>query len=190
MAKAADALAYLGAERGLERVPSEAESEHRHRLRGAWGIWQLAGSAQGHLDAVGWTGLQNIKLYRRAALANPAPAGSPYVQSFARQVWASFDLVIQKPHPWSQKVWGSGWTYGDGTVWGSTATYDEVNRLKRFVRQFKSAHSTCVYIHVALGQGAMWGTFKYGDGTVYGYSGGGIQHWIVGEAHWASRSLV
>jgi hypothetical protein len=119
----------------------------------------------------------------------PAPYGSPYVQAFARQVWASFDIVIQKPHPWTQKVWGSGWTYGDGTVWGSSATFDEVNRLKRFVKQFKSAHDTCVYIHVQLGNGAIWGTFKWGDGTKYGATGGSTR-WIVGEDHWAVRNLT
>jgi hypothetical protein len=183
-----DGLAYLGAERGLERVPTESEAEHRRRLKNAWSIWQDAGSQQIHVDAYGWTGLQNVRVYRRAEFSSPAPYGSPYVRAFARQVWASFDIVIQKPHNWQAKTWGS-FNYGDGTVWGSTATGEEVSRLKRFARQFKAGHDTCVYIHVQLGNGPLWGTFKWGDGTRYGGSGT-VTRWIVGEDHWGQRGLL
>lgn len=192
-----DALTYHASERGLERIPTETEAAHRRRLRTAWTIWQKAGSQQGHIDAFGWfgdfaagTNLTRVVVRRRKDFSMPVPVGSPYVRTFARMVWASFDVVVSKPHPWVKKTWGGGWKWGDGTTWGSTATPAQVNLFRRLIWQFKSAHDTCVYIHVNLGNARLWGGGgKWGDGGKWG-GGGGQVRWIVGEPHWKTRGLL
>jgi hypothetical protein len=51
-----DALALLGAERGIDRGPAETEASYRGRVRAAWDTWRWAGTPFGLLAAFYWAG--------------------------------------------------------------------------------------------------------------------------------------
>jgi hypothetical protein len=112
--------------------------------------------------------------------------GSLYVRTFARMVWSQFDVVVDRPHPWSAKLWGAG--FWGGSNWGSSATTDEVNLVKRLLRQFRAGHDTPTYVVVNLTDGALWGSTSWGA-TTWGASGD-TAVWLVGEPHWESRGLL
>lgn len=180
-----DALYLLASERGLERVPQETETQHRLRLKDAWGIWRRSASATGQLDAFAWTGLLNVSLHRRAEWSSPAPDPSAYVDAFARTVWAQFDMLISQPMPWTQNRWGD-WTWGDGRVWGLNATPGEVDLLKRLGRTFKGGHETLTYLYFNTSNARVWGAWKWGAG-LWGGGGDPPVRILVGETHWRSR---
>lgn len=185
-----DALFYLAAERGLERVPQESEAQHRARLRDAWGIWQRSGSQAIHVESLGWTGLLNVHVYRRHEWSTPQDVGSVNVKAFARSVWSQFDVLVNRPHPWKPVYWGDGHTWGQGWTWGSTATEAEIALLKRLIRQHKAAHDTGTYLILNLGYGRVWGDWIWGDGGLWGGAGAGPLAIVVGEPHWYTRGLA
>lgn len=193
----ADALFYLANERGLERVvligsggTLENETLHRERLRKAWTVWSISGSQQGHRDELGWCGLSAVQVLRRVDFSTPPAAGSAYVRAFATQVWSQFDILIRRPFDFEPLVWGSGWTYGDGSLWGTTLTSAELAELRRLVRDHKSAHDTCCYFLIAYDNGPLWGTFNWGSGVLYGGSGSGAQAIVCGEESWEVRGFM
>lgn len=191
-----DALYYLADERGLERVrlvgtggTLEDETLHRLRLKHAWTIWQRSGSQDGHIEELGWCGINNAKVYRRVDWPSPIGGGTSYVRQFAKLVWSQFDILIRKPMPIEPLLWGSGWVYGDGSTWGTTMVLSEIQLLRRLVRDHKSAHNTCTYFHFAFTSGALWGTFRFGDGTLYGGSGDVVSI-VCGEKLWESLGIL
>lgn len=189
-----DALFYLAAERGLERINasialSETEDEHRERLHDAWGIWQRSGSQAIHIESFGWAKLRNVRVYRRKEHSTPKAAHGVYVNTFARSLWSQFDVLVNQPHPWQPKIWGA-WVWGDGTVWGLNATPAEINLLRRLGRDHKSAHDTGTYLHVNFGNNRLWGDWIWGDGGLWG--GGPFEPVtiVIGEEHWTKRGLL
>lgn len=58
----ADALASIGADRGMPRGGSESDAAYAARLLNAWNIWPWAGTAYGVLQAFYSTGYQNVVL--------------------------------------------------------------------------------------------------------------------------------
>lgn len=183
-----DALYYLADERGLEQVPTETEDQWRERLRRAWPIWHVAGTAVGHTDGFAWYPLRNVGVFRRREWSTPAPVGSEWVRAFARTAWSQFDALIQQPHPWRVRLWGEG-TWGDGGTWGSTMSAAHVAYFKRQLRQFASGHSTPVYMHLAFTQARIWGGYKWGDGGLWG-SGGNVMPVVVGDEDWERRGVL
>ncbi len=125
-------------------------------------------------------------MVRRADFSDVAPDPSPYVTAFARDVWAQFDVVIEKPMPWALRAWGSG-TWGTG-VWGSTITTDQVEQMRRLLRTFRAAHDTPTYIWLHFGSGRLWGIGLWGSG-VWGGSGD-TQRLLCGGQSWFQRRLV
>lgn len=183
----ADALQYLSAERGLEQAPAEVELAWRERLRRAWQVWNRGGTAQAHVDSLGWCGLTNVTVWRRHEWSTPPDVGSAYVRAFANTAWSQVDVLVQQPHPWVQKLWGAH-TWGQYT-WGSTMTAAEVGYIRRTLQQFRAGHDTVTYLYVSFTQEALWGpTSTWGSGT-WG-SGGQCMPVIVGEPAWAARSLL
>jgi hypothetical protein len=194
-----DALLYIGGERGLEQVvimgrPTlrEPEPDYRGRLRGAWYIWQEAGSQQIHVDAFRWTGLTNVTVHRRKDWSFPddASAPSPYVRAFQHSVWSQFDILVDKPLPWQIVRWGDGHNWGGPWTWGTTATQAEVEQLRRLARRFASGHDTPMWLVLAFGNGRVWGGWVWGDGGLWGGGDLPTVRWLVGEEHWRTRGLT
>ena len=57
------------------------------------------------------------------------------------------------------------------------------------MRSHKSGHDTGTYLHLDFDGGAIFGTFKWGDGTVYGGTGA-VTTLVIGEAEWSRRGLM
>lgn len=184
-----DALGLMAADRGgLERAPGEAEADWRQRLRDAWDIWRVAGTPLSAKMICGWVGLTTAKVLRRHEFSTPPEAGSLYVRGFAQTCLAQYDVLIEQPHRWTQRRWGDGSLWGEGT-WGSTATEAEIAFLRRALRRHRAGGYTCTYLHVSFVQGRVWGAGKWGDGGVWGGTGD-VLTIVVGEDHWAQRGLL
>ncbi len=182
-----DGLQYLASERELERAIGESENNYREVLRTAWNIWAIAGTAQSHISALGRMGCGSVTIKRRADFSFIAPDPNIYVTAFARDVWAQFDIILQKPMPWGIRVWGSPPVWGVG-LWGSTMTSAQHDQLIRLLRQFRSGHDTPTYLWMHFGSGKLWGIGVWGVG-VWGGTGP-IQRLLVGEQQWYQRGLA
>ncbi len=190
-------------------LTGETEDQYRLRLKRAWGewgaplptpagawgapevqryglpqgIWEKGGTPAGHKDAFGWTGLTNVKVFRQHEWSFPLPLVGPYYQQW-QQKWSTFYVVVLKPHNFTLRLWGVGtWGTTGWPTWGTNATVQEVDLLKRLVVQFSSGHSTCAAIVLQLGTGLLWGVGTWGTG-VWGGAGLASVAWPVGEKHW------
>lgn len=181
-----DALYLMAAERGLERIPTESETAHRLRLKGAWRIWRKGGSAVAHTDALGWMGITNAQVVRRAEWSTPEADPNLYVDTFARTVWAQFDILASQPLPWRVLRWNDGWTWGNGVTWGSSASEANIALIKRLVRQFKGAHDTGLYLYLNFSNARVWGAWVWGGGA-WGGGGDPPLRILIGEEHWRTR---
>ena len=65
-----DALYLLASERGLERVPQETETQHRLRLKDAWGIWRRSASATGQLASAATSSKSGLFASQRASASS------------------------------------------------------------------------------------------------------------------------
>ncbi len=184
---ASDGLLFIGAERNLEQGFNESESDYRGILRSAWAVWAQAGTADSHSFNLGRLGFQKVIIKRRRDLSGLPPAGlGPYVDAFTRDVWAQFDIICQKPMPWSATYWGTG-SWGTGS-WGTTATPAQLEQVKRFARTFRAAHDTPMWLHLQFGPGQIWGLGAWGTG-VWAATPGLISI-LIGEPHWTQRGLL
>jgi len=183
----ADALGKMAAERGIDQAPGESEASWRSRLRQNWRTWHRAGTQEVVREVAGTLGLTAVRVVRRAELSTPPPVGSLYVQGFATAHQHQFDVLLEKPHPFTERVWGPG-AWGDGGTYGSSMTQEQAQYIIRNARRFKEGHDTATYLHVSYVQGRLWGPNKWGDG-VWGGSGT-VTTGVIGEEHWARRGLL
>ena len=125
-----------------------------------------------------------------ASRVEPAPRRSELErqQDFARQVWSQFDILISKPMAVGPLVWGS-FTWGQMYTWGTTMSLSDVRLLRRLIRDHKSAHDTCTYFHFNFANGALWATFSWGDGTLWG-GVGDVVTLVCGEKQWEVLSYM
>ncbi len=180
-----DGLQYIASERQLERAFGESIGDYREILRTAWSIWAMGGSTQAHINSLGRMGFGSVTIKRRHDFYG-IPDQIPYVRAFARDVWAQFDTICQKPMPWQIRLWGTG-TWGTG-VWGLTAQTSEIDQFKRFLRLFRAGHDTPTYAYFNVGAGQLWGLGVWGTG-VWGGTGNTVRL-LVGEDHWSQRGLI
>lgn len=61
-----------------------------------------------------------------------------------------------------------------------------INGLRRLIREHKSAHDTCTYFWFIWTTGAVWGTYKWGDGTYWGATGDDTVGIVCGEKQWST----
>ena len=118
-----DALPMLGADVSLEQLPGETSTAYRTRIAGAWDTWPWAGTRTGLETVFTLLGL-TVRLATAAELGR-----TPWAQWWA---FASATGWIRRTWKTGSEFWGSG-------VWGSTATRDDVRRIRRFARQFSNA---------------------------------------------------
>ena len=119
----ADALPLLGADVSLEQLPGETSTAYRTRISQAWDTWPWAGTRTGLETVFTLLGL-TVRLATAAELGR-----TPWAQWWA---FASATGWIRRTWKTGSEFWGSG-------VWGSTATRDDVRRIRRFARQFSNA---------------------------------------------------
>lgn len=157
-----DALAAFGMERNLEQGPFEDLNQYRARLRAAWDLWEYAGTALGITRALNLLGYPNVQVVENADwYAAPSPGYAP------GEEWWRFWVIIDQPHGFIPV-----WKIGDGTKVGQKKVGSLSNaRLLRDVcktiHKWAPPHAQLqnIIIHVS---GQTWGSFNWGDGTVYG----------------------
>jgi hypothetical protein len=174
----ADALAYHGADRLLERYPAESDAMYRGRLEAAFDVWNAAGTYDGVATALGAAGFAvNVwdvwsappwwtPLTGRAwppSPRGPRPSWWTGVWPLPDGLvdwWSLFWVEIEGPGPfaWQPRAWGDGHEYGDGGTWGSTATITEVQFVRSIIRKWKSAHGVCesIFVRWPAGQIVTW----------------------------------
>lgn len=129
----ADALVWLGMERKLEQVPGETAESFAARLEGAWDTYQWAGTDKALIDAMALLGYSSVQVVRN----NPTPPDGD--DSKVSRIW----LHIQQPHSISKRKWGAGgnkWGEPGGRLWGTNATREQVELIRRALQKWKASH--------------------------------------------------
>lgn len=144
-----DALAKIGADRGLPQATaiSETLDQWRVRLEDAWAIWADAGTDKGILRALHWAGFVDCTAYPTYDPQDPAYVFDPNQSVIVASAydlgagrfdapntsWSVFWVIADAAansitldtHTWDD---GTGWdTWGDETVandWSSYGTWD------------------------------------------------------------------
>ena len=140
----ADALPHLAVTMQLERGPDEAEAAFRARLKEAFNAWVWGGTRKGLLEyALTPAGLENADTIENRQWSPAPPDGDT-------AFWSRFWVVIGEPHPWDDDdSWdgdASTWDDDATATWDSTATLNDVERVKRLIRQWKPGHTTPVAV--------------------------------------------
>jgi len=185
-----DGLVYIAAERGVEQAIGESEPDYRMVLRTAWELWRVAGSQHVHQYNLSRMGFLNVVVKRRYDAPAPPPSPWPYVNAFARDVWAQFDVLLQPPLPIEKRYWDTepGWDVG---LWDATATQAQVQQVRRLLRTFRAGHDTPTYLYIWLGAGRLWDTEPGWDvGEWADGDEADLHRVVVGETHWAQRGFV
>lgn len=158
-----DAVEFQAEETGIQRYPGETLAAHRARVQSPWDAWTFAGTKDGHggsgqglegqLELLGYPNAYTLANYEFSIDGDAAN-------------WSRFVVIIpQSDHSFGDPdTWGTvGRTWGDGGVWGSDATSDQIRALRRLIRQWKAGHETCPVI-LAMRDGYIWG----GPGLTWG----------------------
>lgn len=173
-------------------APDATAAVQRYSL--PMGIWEAAGSPAIHRVPAfttnstmagwpKWLGLTSTSVYRQHEWSFPPFLVGPTFFAWENR-WATFWVVINQPHPFDLLYWGApGLVWGAPNTWGTVATIDEVQLIKRLIVTFKSQHSSCAGVVLKFGTGSFWGVGAWGTGT-WGGTGLGRVIWPIGEPHW------
>jgi hypothetical protein len=131
----ADALPYVGAERSIERYPSETDATYKARVKGAWVAWPQAGTRGGVLSQL-----------TSGAFTADIKEMKDWNWDGNAANWSRFWIVITG-HGWTKTHWGDGRKWGTG-VWGATATQPEAHTLLRIIRKWKPGHVVAITVVV------------------------------------------
>lgn len=168
-----DALARHGADVVLERLPGEPLEEFRARIHSAWETWKWAASKKGVLLALGELG------YGGVIVANGE--WSPEPPDGRTGDWSRC-WVYLLDHPFTIPKWGASSVWGaPGRYWGSSASPEDLEVIRRVLRKWIGARDRVVSVNVVFGRvwgaaGGPWGVGSWGTG-VWGASGWGSGVW-------------
>lgn len=143
-----DALPALGWERDLERYPGDTDTDYRTRLRNAHATYRKAGSDAGVRDALIELGL-SPRIKRNNNWDWDGHPGNP------ANYWARLWVILDTPHDYGPAaacgaagaVCGA-MLCGIASVSGraNSVVADELARMVRLVRKWKSSHAQFVRI--------------------------------------------
>lgn len=148
-----DVLNAAGADRDLERAPSEGDASWRSRIAGAWESWSWAGTRYGIGVAVSLLGYGHPAVLSWRAL--------PWDTDATR--WARLRVLYTGRASWTGNPWGS-WSWGSRMVQPIEAADASTARpqLRRVLRKWINARDRVYTVTVAAGH-AVWGRFVWGD---------------------------
>lgn len=181
-----DSLGYHGVNRGgIERVPGDTDAVYRERLRTCWDLWRSAGTRGVHQTTLGWLGWSAVTVWRHAEWGISTQVYGAVADAYSGADggggrWSAFWLLVRQPHSFESATtwtWGGGWSWGDvNFCWGwNNMDPQEVARMRRLVRQFRSGHSSPIEAVFQMGTGGWvwapdagpWGdaAFIWGNGV-------------------------
>lgn len=152
-----DALRPLGNEMSMPQYATETWLQYRSRLRTAWETWDKAGSFGTIVDQLALAGLPDAQVFRFSE------SGS----------WSEFVVFYPNgAHPVTDfaSYFGSGATFGDGTIYGpNNLTAEQLRTYKDLILHWKPADWKCPYIIFEV-SGETYGTgHTFGEaGLTYG----------------------
>lgn len=167
------ALGYLGAERGLPRMPDEFIEAYRTRVKAAWQFWRLGGTRPGMqlaLEMLGYT----VKIIEHGL---PLPEGQAGPD---RNWWSEFSIYLSpgKYPGYGTVLWGEPHVWGEAELlWGTMMPERERWRIMETICRMKSAHSRprAVWysprMHYWGEEGLLWGQ----EGLEWGMGSGAIE---------------
>lgn len=201
-----DALPYQGHDRLLLRAPPETDTAYTARLLMAPEIWLWGGTKTFIADLFAPYG------YRNPGTSDYAPGIGP-TGGTEMSVANNHEVIWDGNTSWSSRVfilcmtagyWSvdGGWddpgTWDDGGIWDSDATVDDLDYLRRMIREGKSPHAYPVTIAMVLAGGTGDGFWdspgdwddpgNWDDGTT------DLSYWTLGhvwgEEAWLSGTGV
>lgn len=143
-----DALAEIAYNQNLEPPVGAmgGDAAVRAYLANPWLKWEKAGTRQRLLEELallGYSSCDIISWSDLVAAGNPPTVFGGF-SSF-------FYVIIRKPNPWLPPgKWGDGADWGGGSKWGSTATWAEIQAIRRVIKKWKPAGSSCRFIEAWL----------------------------------------
>jgi len=158
----ADALAYVGGNKSIERYPGDTDATYKARTKQAFSSWEEAGTRHALLRELSAFGYPGALLYEDWEWSRPP-------QPWWSQFWVLFPDGTHSVAP-STVQYGSGELYGpSGLMYGVTGiTAAELSGLRRIIKKWKRASSICRGLIFVTG-GIVYGQgITYGSGAVYG----------------------
>lgn len=135
-----------------------------HRVRG--NPYALMRQLRGYCNAAvrvrtvdrrgNWYTIERDGSYAYHGPADPSSPGEAWDwDGGGLERWARFWVIIYPTsagEPWTTgQEWGDGSLWGEpGATWGSTATVDEVDAVRRIVRDWKPAGTRCEHVIIAF----------------------------------------
>lgn len=135
------ALALLGEERNLQRVPGEDVETWRNYIMNAPQTWQDAGTLGNLKRQLERLNIGNIGIYE---WGNSDPTR-----------WAEFSVYIFADDPVTVNKWGTDQDWGDDGVWGWDGDPNVTRSLISLIRKWKPAKSKLRTL--VFSTGPIWG---------------------------------
>lgn len=142
-----DALEAVGGNFYLSRALHDTAATFRAYLRRPFTRWRKAATPQGMREELAHLGYASTEIISYRDLVDGGLPGTVFggVGSF----WF---LRINKPNSWGPPGhWGDGSRWGAAPyTWGSSATAQEIDEIRRVIAKWKPASTSCRFIEAVL----------------------------------------
>lgn len=179
-----DSLDLIGSNFNLDRCMSMSDDEWRIKLSQAWDIWQTSGTPARLIQEIKDLGFPNVHILPEWIEVSPGVFvkslpimdQNPAMDDPANGFWSNFWVIIDQPHGFTGRLWGSPpagiWGTGVSGVpykWGDVyGDQDTLACLVALIKKFKPAWTSCRGIIFLLPGAKVWGMPHWGDGSVWG----------------------
>lgn len=187
-----DALDSLGHNFNLDRCKMMSDDAWRAKLETAWTIWQTSGTPARMIQEVKDLGFPNVYILPQYLETSPGVfvktlptvidtnnSGTQWAPNSMEQqgnFWSNFWIVINQPHGYTGRLWGTppAGIWGTGYLgqpykWGSVfGDQDMLACLVDVIKKFKPAWTSCRGIVFLLPGAKLWAMPNWGDGTLWG----------------------
>lgn len=183
-----DVLPHLGNNFNIPRPPGMSDATYRNKLEHQWDYWLTSGTPARLITEIQSYGYPNVSIIPEWIESPPGtwtkslPITDPNrfmdvpLDPGGVGWWSNFWIIINQPHPFTQRLWGTpaSGTWGTGGpdgsyLWGGVA--GDQNALKALVdiiQKLKPAWTSCRGIVFGLTGFITWGSFNWNDGTHWG----------------------
>lgn len=143
-----EALPEIGANYNLDWPERFTTQQVRSYISDPWTIWDNAGSKGRMVEEIQRLGYPSVGITTYRDLVD---SGLPPATTFGG-ISSFFFVTVGKPNPWDLPgTWGGGARWGSAPyTWGSTARVQEIDEIRRVIRKWKPAASSCRFILAVL----------------------------------------
>jgi len=184
-----DALLNLGSNFNIDKAPPFTNAQYKAKLEEHWQYWKTSGTKSRLLTEIKSYGYPNAYIIpeyiefpsgtftKTIPVKDPNPAMDNGKDTTGVGWWSNFWVIIDQPHPFTLRKWGTPpagiWGVGappNGIYkWGSLdGDPQQLAALVALIRKLKPAWTSCRGLVFLLIPGGYWGSFNWGDGTLWG----------------------